>query len=140
MTTQFEARSFCKHDADEADSPYSVALRSIHANLIVHTPLVYQARFYNVAGGAGGGAVQGLSPEVTSVSVVTATRIKVNFKYPATNNEALVAPGNYKIAPTLAVHAVIPEAVTNPSYVYLDIDEQDGGVLYQLDLLRIIKA
>lgn len=88
----------------------------------------------------GGGTPQGLSPGILSITALGATTIRVTFQYPATLNEALSAPGNYKITPTLAVNAVTPEAVSNPTYVDLEIDEQEDGVLYQLELKRIIRA
>jgi hypothetical protein len=88
----------------------------------------------------GGGTPQGLSPGILSIVALSATTIRVAFQHPATLNEALSAPGNYKITPTLAVLVVTPEAVSNPTYVDLDIDEQEDGILYQLELKRIIRA
>jgi hypothetical protein len=88
----------------------------------------------------GEAAPEGLSPEISSIVAINSIRIRVNFVHPATNNQALTAPGNYKITPVLGVYTVTPEGVTNPTYVFLDIDEQEDGMLYQLDLLRIVRA
>lgn len=85
-------------------------------------------------------APEGTSPEVVSVSLVTSTSIRVNFVVPAEDNDALSTPENYKVAPALTVHSVIPEAVASPTYVDLVIDEQEDGIAYSVTLQRIVKA
>ena len=75
-----------------------------------------------------------------AVSVLGSTSIRVTFPQPAKNNSALIQAGNYVITPTLAVHSVTPEAIANPNYVDLEIDEQTTGLSYELEVQGVEKA
>lgn len=77
---------------------------------------------------------------IASVTVLSATSIQVNFEKPAVNNAALNNIDNYLINPPLTVYSVVPEAVTDPTYVVLTIDEQVTGTLYEVTLSRIEAA
>lgn len=79
----------------------------------------------------------GASPGIASVVSLTPNSIRVTFSKSAVDNAALVNPDNYVITPTLGVYVVTPEAVANPGYVDLTIDEQKTGVAYQVELQRI---
>ena len=82
----------------------------------------------------------GISPGISSVTVLSPTSVKVNFVRPAIDNAALRSAANYSISPTLTVSEVAVEAVANPTYVVLTVSEQTTGVTYNLTLLRIEAA
>lgn len=86
--------------------------------------------------------IQSESPVFDSVvvTVLSSTSIRVTFPAPALNNSALVQPGNYVITPTLAVYSVTPEAIANPNYVDLEIDEQTTGLSYEVEVQGVEKA
>ena len=93
-----------------------------------------------VSGGGGGD-----SPGVASIEALDSTHVKVTFEHPATDNAALNWVGTYEItsleAPSpLPVYAVVPEAVTNPTYVTLTTDEQVDEAEYTLTLSRMEAA
>lgn len=83
---------------------------------------------------------EGVSPGIASVVVLTPTSIRVTFERPALKNEALSSADNYRITPSLGVHAVTVPAGLVAAYVDLTIDEQKTGEAYTLELLRIEAA
>lgn len=86
------------------------------------------------------GDPEGLTPGVASVVPVSSTQIRVNFLKPAVDNAALRSAGSYQITPSRNIYSVTPEAVANPTYVILTIDEQKTGEVYDMQLIRIEAA
>lgn len=84
----------------------------------------------------------GECPVVTSITVISLnpTVIRVTFSDPVKYNSALVQPGNYVIVPSLTVHSVTPEEVTNPTYVDLETDEQNTGTTYEIEVQGVEKV
>lgn len=76
---------------------------------------------------------------ISSVIVLSPTQVRVNFDVPALLNAALINPANYVITPTLAVTAVSPEPVAEPTYVILTTDEQKGGTSYNIEI-QVVEA
>ena len=89
-----------------------------------------------------GVSTYGSSPGVLTVVALDERHVKVTFEAAAVNNAALLWAGSYEItsleAPSpLPVYTVIPEAVTNPTYVTLTTDEQLDHADYTLNLIRV---
>lgn len=92
--------------------------------------------------------VQCMELGILSVTRLSATSVRVDFDAPALNNTALVDPDNYiftrdtpLIDPrtSLPVSLVVPEGVTNPTYVILTTAEQTTDQDYLLDI-RTVEA
>jgi hypothetical protein len=86
--------------------------------------------------------IQSEAPVFTTITVAVLgpTSIRVIFPQPAKNNSALVQAGNYVITPSRNVYSVTPEAVAEPNYVDLEIDEQLTGVSYEIEVQGVEKA
>lgn len=62
--------------------------------------------------------------EYTAVALTHKT-VKVTFAQPMVDNEALRCTGAFVFDPPLEVSAVTPEAVAEPTYVILDVEEME---------------
>jgi len=109
-----------------------------HGPQIAKTPAGMNARTILLS--LDGSIPSGLSPGVSLVTVLSSTSIRIRFLYPAFDNAALRSVANYLISPSLIVYSVTPQAITNPTYVDLVIDEQATGASYTVTLQRIVKA
>lgn len=87
-----------------------------------------------------GGSSTGGPGEIASVSVLSPISIRATFAAPVKDNLALHNPDNYQITPALTVYSVTPESAVNPSYVDLEIDEQQTGVSYDIEIVAIEEA
>lgn len=72
-----------------------------------------------------------------SIEVLDSTHLKVNFTGPVVNNSALIQPGNYITSPFLEVFSVVPQAILNPTYVTLTVEEMKQGEDYELEIQAV---
>jgi hypothetical protein len=71
---------------------------------------------------------------------LTNTTVKVTFSVPVLDNEALRCKEIYVADPPLEVYVVTPEAVANPTYVILTVQEMKQGHVFDMDVKTIEAA
>jgi len=77
---------------------------------------------------------------ISSVTATSPTTVRITFNIPVLRNPALEIPDNYKIDPTLKVLSVVPENITNPTYVDLVTEEMKEGENYTIIIHNTIES
>lgn len=88
-------------------------------------------------GEAGAAPVDALTINVVRID---STHIRIEFSAPVVSNPAMLQLGNYATQPQLEVRSVLPEPVSDPTYVILETSEQRTGINYAVFVYRIEAA
>lgn len=86
----------------------------------------------------------GVEPQVASAEAQDSTTVRVVFNEPMTDDAALNLPGNYVFTETTGVpitaSAVTPEAVADPTYVDVTVNEMTDGASYSVEVSNVVDA
>lgn len=88
-------------------------------------------------GEAATSSTAGISFVATATDSVT---IRVTFSAPVIDNVALRNVSNWIITPSLTVQSVSPEAVTDPTYIDLTVEEMKDSESYTLEAHNTLTA
>lgn len=85
----------------------------------------------------GSGGLELVPPTISTAVATSSTAVRASFDSPMLDNVALSDLTNYSISPTasgspVAVTAVVPEAVAEPTYVDLTVTEMTDGEGYEV--------
>ena len=78
--------------------------------------------------------------DISTITVLSSTSLKVEFTLPIKNNVTVTMPEVYEITPYLEVISVTAEDVADPTYVMLTTAEQKDGESYTITIQRIEEA
>lgn len=93
------------------------------------------------AGAASANLLKNSNPAISAAPQST-TLIRVTFSEPMPNDAALVTPSNYVFTPPvsaigLIIASIVPQGVSNPTYVDIAVNEMTDGALYSLTVSNL---